>query len=271
MPSNPCYVYDPKSETETSRLTLLDQRTSARRAFATQGIEFPPVHRILDVGCGTGVVGFDMLRLFPKATLVGVDLEASILRRARDTAPKGSASGFVASDAIRLPFSSAQHDLVSCQYLLEHLAHPGEVLRELLRVTSPNGAVAVFEWDDAANFTYPPLPLELESLFQAKRKLIESNGGDRTIGRKLYHLLHSAGWTDIQVRLVPDIWQGPEDRRAKLKSAELGFQEIRGQLVKKSLIIDSVYETAIRQLYAYFSGDIFSVVFFFAAFGRKPA
>ncbi len=235
-----------------------------------QGVDLPEVRRILDVGCGTGLVGLDMQRLFPSASLVGVDLDSAILRKAQSNAFDDRPCSFVCADALRLPFLSGQYDLVSCQYLLEHLCQPDQALREMFRVSVPGGALAVFEWDDAANFTYPPLPPDLDSLFQAKRRLIESKGGDRTIGRKLYHLLRAAGWEEIQVRLIPDIWQGPEDRTKQLKSTELGFQQIRQQLTEKGFILDPVYETALVQLYKYYSGDVFSVVFFFAAFARKP-
>ena len=45
--------------------------------------------KILDVGCGTGVVGVDLLNLIPSAQLCGLDIAASVLRVAKEKIPNG--------------------------------------------------------------------------------------------------------------------------------------------------------------------------------------
>lgn len=107
-------------------------------------------------------------------------------------------------------------------------------------------------------------------MFQAKIALIERKGGDRSIGRKLYHLLHSAGWTEIDVKTVPDVWQGSAERKSALDSAYLSFTQLEPKLIAENLIAERTFHTGLEQLYDYYQGEIFSVIFFFAAFAMNP-
>lgn len=264
------YVYDPKTDCERARTRARERQTKTQRAAALEGAEFDGIRSILDVGCGTGVVGFDLLKLIPGAQLVGLDIEPSILRVAQGNAPCGRSGRFVAGDAFCLPFRQAAFDLVACQYVLQHLTRPAEALEEMRRVCCPGGRAIVFEYDDRTGFSYPPPPSELQALFQAKIALIERRGGDRSIGRKLYHLLRSAGWAGIEVRIIPDVWQGPADRKGALGSACLSFTQLKPKLVAEGLISEQTFQIGLEQLYDYYQGEVFSVIFFFAAFAENP-
>jgi hypothetical protein len=113
------------------------------------------------------------------------------------------------------------------------------------------------------------MPPQLDRLFAAKVNLVRSKGGDRFIGRKLYHLVSSAGWTSVEVRIIHDIWQGPADRRAQLRGTELSMREIKPQLLAQGHLSEDDFAAGVRQLYEYFCGDVFSVVFYFAAFASN--
>lgn len=270
MKSQDTYIYNPKSKIEKERLRERDKRTSTRRSFALDNIDFKDIKNILDVGCGDGVVGFDLLSRSTSASLVGIDIEPSILEEANEKSPDGFICDFVASDGINLPFANSTFNMVTCQYVLQHVSNPILILEEMRRVSCTNAKAVVFEWDDGINFSYPPMPEELSKLFQAKVLLIHDKGGDRYIGRKLYHHLHSAGWRDIDIKIIHDIWQGPADRKKALKGTELSLLEIKPQLIKNNLIKEREFELALKQLVEYYSSDIFSVAFFFAGFGVNP-
>lgn len=270
MKSNNTYIYDPKTDLEKKRLDERDKRTSTRRSFALEGIDLQDTRSILDVGCGNGVVGFDILSRAKTATLTGIDIEPEILIDATHKSPPGHTCFFSAGDGTALPIANAIFDLVTCQYVLQHVNEPVQILREMRRVSRKNAQIIIFEWDDGVNFTYPPMPKELEKVFQAKIDLVHQKGGDRYIGRKIYHLLSSAGWKEIEIKLVHDIWQGPEDRRRYLRGTELSLQEIKPQLIENKMINEEEYQLAMQQLTGYYSGDIFSVVLFFAGLAVNP-
>jgi ubiquinone/menaquinone biosynthesis C-methylase UbiE len=264
------YVYDPRTNGERARLKEREKQTKNQRAAALEGVRFEGVETILDVGCGTGVVGFDLLQLIPTAHFVGVDIEFSILPAAQAHNPAGGPCHFLAGDVFSLPFRQSSFDLVACQYVLQHLPEPVKALAEMRRVCRPGGRAVVFEFDDQTSFSYPPPPTELQQLYQAKVELIERKGGDRSIGRKLYHLLHTAGWTDIHIKIIPNVWQGPGERASALESAYLSFTRFEPQLMAEGLIAEKTVKLGLEQLYTYYQGDVFSVIFFFAAFARNP-
>jgi len=270
MVKNKSYVYDPRSDIEKRRLSEREKRTSTRRASALEGLTIPTGSGILDVGCGTGFLGFDLINRTERCFLVGIDIEPSILREALRNTRVTSQCSFIAGDAFSLPFSDETFGTVACQYVLQHLDDPVSALHEMRRVSQIGAKAIVLEWDDGINFSYPPIPLELQRVFDAKIELIRQRGGDRNIGRKLYHLLSSAGWNEIDIRLVHDIWQGPDHREAALRGTELSLIELKPQMITEKLVSDAEFNKALDQIYDYYCGDIFSVVFFIAGFAKNP-
>ena len=78
---------------------------------------------ILDLGCGHG--GYSVALQGSGAKVIGVD------RFPMDVAKK---MDLVCSDALVLPFASAQFDLVICSSLIEHVLSPSDLIQEMLRV-----------------------------------------------------------------------------------------------------------------------------------------
>jgi ubiquinone/menaquinone biosynthesis C-methylase UbiE len=271
MVAKSSYVYNPKSDCEIARTVEREKKTKAQRAIALDDVKFEGISKILDVGCGTGVVGIDLLNLIPSAQLLfGLDIEPSVLQAAREKIPNGKEGNFIAGNAYDLPFRQSSFDLVACQYVLQHLSQPVKALSEMRRVSRVGGEVIIFEFDDRTGFSYPPAPKELQELFRAKIELIERKGGDRSIGRKLYHLLRLAGWAEIEVKIISDIWQGAADRKNSLESAYLSFIQLKPQLIAENLISEKSFQVGLNQLYDYYQSEMFSVLFFFAAFAKNP-
>ena len=104
--------------------------------------------RVLDVGCGTGIVARRVAhRVDDRATVVGVDVNEGML----DVA-KGIAAGsrpaieWRQGDATDLPFPDERFDVVVCQQVLQFVADPAAALGEMRRVLVPNGRVAASVW-----------------------------------------------------------------------------------------------------------------------------
>lgn len=105
--------------------------------------ELMPSGRVLDVGCGTGVVAGRLARAGYEVT--GVDPSAGMLRYLEEHAPGVTA---VEGSATALPFEDGGFDLTMCVAVMHHIAEPGPVhdaLVEMVRVTRPGGYVLV--WD----------------------------------------------------------------------------------------------------------------------------
>ncbi|WP_435097063.1 class I SAM-dependent methyltransferase [Halarchaeum sp. P4] len=104
--------------------------------------------RVLDVGCGTGVVSHLLVAL--GHDVVGVDFAAAMLERAREKAgDAANAPAFVRGDAETLPLQEDAVDCVAARHLVWTLPNPNAALQEWRRVTRPGGQLLLVEgyWD----------------------------------------------------------------------------------------------------------------------------
>jgi SAM-dependent methyltransferase len=101
--------------------------------------------RVLDVGCGTGVVAITAARLGASAT--ALDLTPELLARARENAEiAGVDVEFHEGDAEHLPFADAQFDAVLSQFAHMFAPRPEVAITEMLRVLKPDGMIAFSTW-----------------------------------------------------------------------------------------------------------------------------
>ena len=121
-----------------------------RRAFlslATIGAGM----RVLDVGCGTGVVTRDVAgRVGVRGAVTGVDPSRALLAAARRRARAGESAPkptFRHGDGLALPFAPASFDVTLAVTVLLHVPAGDRILGEMIRVTRPGGRVAVLDQD----------------------------------------------------------------------------------------------------------------------------
>jgi len=104
--------------------------------------------RVLDVGCGGGQVAIDLARRRPDLEVVGVDLSAQQIARARKRAMETNVPAtFVEGSALTLPFSDASFDHVISIASIKHWPNPAQGLRECVRVLRKGGRLLIVEAD----------------------------------------------------------------------------------------------------------------------------
>jgi ubiquinone/menaquinone biosynthesis C-methylase UbiE len=159
--------------------------------------------RTLDVGCGTGAVTRTMARIAGPGRVVGVDVSAPRLRRARELAAADEVEAqFIEGDACRLPLPSASFDYAWSQFLFEYLPEPERALAELSRVTRSGGSVVVADLDGQLEQFYP-LETSVQADLRETLRVLGETGFEPRVGRKLYHWFCSAGLRDIRVCVAP--------------------------------------------------------------------
>ena len=101
---------------------------------------------VLDVGCGTGALASAVAQTFPSARVTGVDPSSAYIAAAQERAP-GDRVRFLVGNARALELPSATFDKTLSMLVLNFIADPAAALREMIRVTRPDGIVAAAVWD----------------------------------------------------------------------------------------------------------------------------
>lgn len=101
--------------------------------------------RVLDAGCGTGIVARRAAsRVGEDGAVTGLDINEDMLEVARTTAADSTPKiEWREGDMTDLPFSDETFDVVLCQQVLQFVEDPGAALREMHRVLTTDGRLAV--------------------------------------------------------------------------------------------------------------------------------
>jgi SAM-dependent methyltransferase len=101
-------------------------------------------NKVLDVGCGTGVLAREALRrVGQEGQVVGLDLNEGMLAVAARAEPKIE---WRQGDAASLPFEDASFGVVISQFALMYFPDRVACLREMWRALAPTGRLAVAVW-----------------------------------------------------------------------------------------------------------------------------
>lgn len=169
--------------------------TAYTRKFILEQISPPLPFRVLEIGCGTGAVLSEFNR--QGNLLTGLDLNYQSVVFARQ---KHKTGNYMAGDAYHLPIISNTFHLCYCHYLLLWLSDPYSVIKEMQRVTQPDGWICIFaEPDYQARVDFP---LELETLGLLQNQSLVAQGASLTTGRKLAAWLADTGLKQIHWGII---------------------------------------------------------------------
>jgi ubiquinone/menaquinone biosynthesis C-methylase UbiE len=179
-------------------------RTASQARLRRGFLAFVPVRRgdrVLEVGCGSGVVVRDLAaRVGPRGHVVGVDPSRWLVRAAAGLLrghPLRRRITLRVADGRRLPFADDRFDATLAVTVLLHVADPLAVVREMARVTRVAGAVAVQDQDfGTVAVTHPDRATTERVMTGVAARIYEEPWS----GRRLPALLRAAGLARVRLR-----------------------------------------------------------------------
>jgi demethylmenaquinone methyltransferase / 2-methoxy-6-polyprenyl-1,4-benzoquinol methylase len=171
--------------------------------------------RVLDLAAGTGTSALTFTAA--GADCVACDFSLGMLRAGHAKLGNGPRRddrgqlGWVAGDALRLPFLDGVFDAVTISFGLRNVADPGAALAEMRRVTRPGGRLVVCEFSTitiaSVDMLYrrylinvlPALARRTARSPEAYEYLAESIA-DWPAQRELAGLIEEAGWSAVRWR-----------------------------------------------------------------------
>jgi SAM-dependent methyltransferase len=117
--------------------------------------------RIVDVGCGNGSTTLAFAReVGPAGHVLGIDVSAPMLARAREAAPAHAPVEFVLADATIYPFDRQSFDLVASRFGVMFFAEPALSFANIRRALRPSGRLAFACWREPRDNPWMMTPLQ---------------------------------------------------------------------------------------------------------------
>jgi ubiquinone/menaquinone biosynthesis C-methylase UbiE len=128
-----------------SLFTPMETFTTPTAAKLVNFAKVEPGQKLLDVGCGTGVVAITAARIGAKVR--GLDLSPVLIEHAREHAALMKLDvDFREGDAENLPYGDSEFDVVLSQFGHMFAPRPDVTISEMLRVLKPGGTMAFSTW-----------------------------------------------------------------------------------------------------------------------------
>lgn len=234
---------------------------------------YPAGSRVLEAGCGVGAQTVTLASNSPNALITSVDVSDVSISEAKRRVANASVTNvqFKQADIFNLPFEQDSFDHIFVCFVLEHLSQPLEALVVLKKHLRKGGTITVIEGDHGSVYFHPDSEAAHKAI-QCQVELQRRAGGNATIGRGLYPLLHKAGFNAVNVspRMVyvdaskPDLVEG-----FTRKTFTAMVEGIRETAIKAGIIEETLFDRGIKDLYRTAETDGVFCYTFFKAVANK--
>jgi SAM-dependent methyltransferase len=221
----------------------------------------------LDIGCGPGgITPLLSERVGARGRVVGLDMNERFLEHARAKA-LGNVE-FRRGDAYGSNLPDATFDLVHMRFVASTAGDPERLLAEALRLTRPNGIVALQEPDAGTLHCYPPHPA-WDRLKAALLGAFTGVGADLQLARRLYLLARQAGLTDVQFR---PFLIGVRAGDPMVDYLPATVESLRGTVLSLGLLAEGELDLALAECRQHMRNPdtVFTMYTVAQVWGRKP-
>jgi SAM-dependent methyltransferase len=155
-------------------------------------LEVPPGSRVLDVGCGPGVLTRELVARHGAEHVSAIDPAPGFVDAARQLLPGVDLREGAAES---LPYDDGSFDATYAQLVVHFMTDPAQGLAEMARVTRPGGGIAACVWD------HPGGRGPLTAFWSAVSEVDPGGVAEPSAGAHEGHLvalLHEAGLVDVR-------------------------------------------------------------------------
>lgn len=150
--------------------------------------------KILDLGCGTGILSEYILKKQPSLHIYGIDISNRAIDVANKKLKKYKNVQFQTGDVTKLPFKDNYFDMAMCNSILHHVPL-NETLAEIKRVLKPNGVL----WFCEPNLLNPQIALEKN--IPVVKSFFQDSPDERAFSRwNIKKELEKRNFTDVLVK-----------------------------------------------------------------------
>ncbi|MGE3542268.1 MAG: methyltransferase domain-containing protein [Candidatus Tectimicrobiota bacterium] len=180
-------------------LYMTPEIVAQRQAFLDMVVPHPAA-RILDVGCGPGLLAAAMApAVGATGAVAGIDRSEPLLAVARAQCASYPWVDVQYGDATQLPYPAAAFDLVVATQVLEYVHAVDTALAECYRVLRPGGRVAVMDTDWDSLVWHTPHPDRTRRILAA----YTAHAVDCYLPRTLANRLRRVGFGVEAVHVLP--------------------------------------------------------------------
>jgi SAM-dependent methyltransferase len=158
--------------------------------------------KVADFGCGVGVVSRMLAGMVgPSGSVTGIDVNGQQVEQARELCASDGLTNtsFVEASACETGLPPNSFDVAYCRFLLLHLPDPSACLREMRAILKPGGILFVEDGDLRSAKSVPPTALDaFADLFGRLGPLL---GVNYSLANNLFHMVHDAGFSDLNMEI----------------------------------------------------------------------
>lgn len=162
-----------------------------------------PGERVIDVGCGCGDTSVAFAQCVgPSGRVLGVDISAQMLARAREVAPANLPVEFVLADATTYPFPEGAADLLVSRFGVMFFAEPARSFANLRKGMRRGGRLSFICWRGPRE--NPWLMVPLQAVYRHVPRMAPVGPEDPgpfafASSERVERILGDAGFADIRI------------------------------------------------------------------------
>jgi len=197
----------------------------------------PDAPAILDAGCGTGEAASRLAQLFPRASVLGVDIIDAHLELARLRYGRfGPRLRFEHQSVFGLDAADRSFDLTVCRHVIHAIPHADRVIAEFARVTRHGGYLHLIAEDYGMLHFQRAAPDPREFWHVVPASFGDATQTDLFVGRNSFGILHALGLEAITMDyIVVDTLRVPRETFASILEAwRDGYVDVVGEITPVS-------------------------------------